>query len=96
MCFIVGFGTKKIVKKIIYKHTISCHLYQLQNSVDGIFFNVLFKQEMLSFLRPCDLFEQLHLSEEPLEVSIVATEPHLGMYIILMFQVEQVCYFTHV
>lgn len=44
-------------------------------------------QEMLSFLRPCDLFEQLHLSEEPLEVSIVATEPHLGMYIILMFQV---------
>ena len=51
---------------------------------------------MLSFLRPCDLFEQLHLSEEPLEVSIVATEPHLGMYIILMFQVEQVCYFTHV
>ncbi|XP_058968801.2 nuclear pore complex protein Nup160 [Pocillopora verrucosa] len=35
------------------------------------------RKEMLSFLRPCDLFEQLHLSEEPLEVSIVATEPHL-------------------
>ena len=77
----------KIVKKLINEYTISCHLYRLQNSVDYIFLFSFVTQEMLSFLRPCDLFEQLHLSEEPLEVSIVATEPHLGMYIILMFQV---------
>lgn len=78
----------KIVRKLINEYTISCHLYRLQNSVEYIFFMFSFvTQEMLSFLRPCDLFEQLHLSEEPLEVSIVATEPHLGMYIILMFQV---------
>ena len=35
---------------------------------------------MLSFFRPCDVFEQLHLSVEPLDVTVLAQEPFAGIY----------------
>ena len=40
---------------------------------------------MLSFLRPCDLFEEVHLSPEPMDVSLLSQEPVAGLFIINKF-----------
>ncbi|CAH3174338.1 unnamed protein product [Porites lobata] len=55
--------------------------HQVASKVLGIFVDnntglvSLVRKEMLSFLRPCDLFEEVHLSPEPMDVSLLSQEP---------------------
>ncbi|XP_068751589.1 nuclear pore complex protein Nup160-like isoform X2 [Montipora capricornis] len=62
-----------------YSYVVQYH--QVTNKAIGIFTDAntglvsLIRKDMLSFLRPCDVFEQLHLSVESLDVSLLAQEP---------------------
>ncbi|XP_020630293.1 nuclear pore complex protein Nup160-like [Orbicella faveolata] len=64
-----------------YSYVVQYH--QVGSKAMGIFVDgntglvCLVRKEMLSFFRPCELFEQLHLCVEPLDVSLLSSEPSL-------------------
>ncbi|XP_067018107.1 nuclear pore complex protein Nup160-like [Acropora muricata] len=55
--------------------------HQVSNKAMGIFVDEntglvsLIRKDILCFLRPCDVFEQLHLSSDPLDISLLSQEP---------------------